>query len=97
MPSDDKPGAYSWLKAPRYDKQVYEVGPLAQMVTTYASGNKQVKALGLDPSPFPSFPRGSFFGLGETRGPGFGGQVYCRFHGRMVTAAEAGGGNVCAL
>ena len=27
MPS--KPGAYSWLKAPRYDGQVMEVGPLA--------------------------------------------------------------------
>ncbi|MEW6088997.1 MAG: nickel-dependent hydrogenase large subunit [bacterium] len=30
-PSLDKPGAYSWLKAPRYDNKVYEVGPLARM------------------------------------------------------------------
>lgn len=31
QPQVDKPGAYSWLKAPRYDNKVYEVGPLARM------------------------------------------------------------------
>ncbi len=30
-PSPAKAGAYSWLKAPRYDNAVYEVGPLARM------------------------------------------------------------------
>jgi hydrogenase large subunit len=30
-PSLDKAGAYSWLKAPRYDNKVHEVGPLARM------------------------------------------------------------------
>ncbi|GIM27736.1 periplasmic [NiFeSe] hydrogenase large subunit [Clostridium polyendosporum] len=30
-PSYGKTGAYSWLKAPRYDGQVFEVGPLARM------------------------------------------------------------------
>jgi len=45
VPADHKTGAYSWLKAPRYDGRVYEVGPLAQMVTTYASGNPKVKSL----------------------------------------------------
>jgi hydrogenase large subunit len=30
-PYVDKPGAYSWLKAPRYQDTVYEVGPLARM------------------------------------------------------------------
>jgi hydrogenase large subunit len=35
-PSLDKPGAYSWVKAPRLDGQVYQVGPLARMVI---SGN----------------------------------------------------------
>ena len=29
--STDKRGAYSWVKAPRYDGTVYEVGPLARM------------------------------------------------------------------
>ena len=45
VPADEKSGAYSWLKAPRYGGRVYEVGPLAQMVTTYASGNPKVKSL----------------------------------------------------
>lgn len=30
-PQAAKPGAYSWLKAPRYLNKVYEVGPLARM------------------------------------------------------------------
>jgi hydrogenase large subunit len=30
-PEAEKSGAYSWLKAPRYDDQPYEVGPLARM------------------------------------------------------------------
>jgi hydrogenase large subunit len=40
-----KHGAYSWLKAPRYDGKVYEVGPLARIVTTYAAGDHTVKNL----------------------------------------------------
>ncbi|HIE37241.1 TPA: cytochrome-c3 hydrogenase, partial [Candidatus Geothermarchaeota archaeon] len=31
----DKPNAYSWMKAPRYDGEVYEVGPLARMIVTF--------------------------------------------------------------
>jgi len=30
-PEPEKPEAYSWLKAPRYDGKPYEVGPLARM------------------------------------------------------------------
>jgi hydrogenase large subunit len=44
-PKPEKDGAYSWLKAPRYDGQVYEVGPLARMVVAYARGDEKVKAL----------------------------------------------------
>ena len=44
-PSYGKNGAYSWVKSPRYDGRVYEVGPLARMVVTYASGDPAVKAL----------------------------------------------------
>ncbi|MCX7857715.1 MAG: nickel-dependent hydrogenase large subunit [Deltaproteobacteria bacterium] len=40
-----KQGAYSWLKSPRYDGMVYEVGPLARMMVNYVKGNKKVKAL----------------------------------------------------
>ncbi len=44
-PRPEKTGAYSWLKAPRYDGRVYEVGPLARMVVAYVGGDKQVKTL----------------------------------------------------
>jgi [NiFe] hydrogenase large subunit/hydrogenase large subunit len=35
---------YSWLKAPRYEDQPMEVGPLARMLVAYASGHEDVKA-----------------------------------------------------
>lgn len=35
---------YSWVKAPRYDGEVYEVGPLARVLTSYVSGQPEVKA-----------------------------------------------------
>ncbi|MBZ5524179.1 MAG: nickel-dependent hydrogenase large subunit [Acidobacteriia bacterium] len=38
-------GKYSWLKAPRYNDQPMEVGPLARMLVAYASGNKEVQGL----------------------------------------------------
>jgi Ni,Fe-hydrogenase I large subunit len=38
-------GQYSWLKAPRYDGKVMEVGPLARMLVAYGSGNEKVQAL----------------------------------------------------
>ncbi len=34
---------YSWLKAPRFDDQPMEVGPLARMLVAYASGHGDVK------------------------------------------------------
>ena len=37
LPNPTKSDAYSWLKAPRYDNQVYEVGPLARMMIAYES------------------------------------------------------------
>jgi len=36
-PSPSKPGAYSWLKAPRYGGRPYEVGPLARLLILYRS------------------------------------------------------------
>lgn len=45
-PSYNKPKAYSWLKAPRYDGQVMEVGPLARVMVAYRTrGNSQVVEL----------------------------------------------------
>lgn len=36
---------YSWLKAPRYQDKVMEVGPLARFLVAYASGHPEVKTL----------------------------------------------------
>jgi hydrogenase large subunit len=44
-PQPEKAGAYTWSKAPRYNGEVYEVGPLARVVATYLSGNETVKKL----------------------------------------------------
>lgn len=41
----DKKDAYSWIKAPRYDEKVYEVGPLARVAATYASGDQKMKEM----------------------------------------------------
>jgi hydrogenase large subunit len=45
QPQTGKEGAYSWIKSPRYDGKVYEVGPLSRVAVTYASGNPAVKSL----------------------------------------------------
>lgn len=39
----DLKGKYTWLKAPRYDGKVMEVGPLAQVLVSYLGGNKEIK------------------------------------------------------
>lgn len=36
---------YSWLKAPRYNNQPMEVGPLARVLVAYASGHARIKQL----------------------------------------------------
>ena len=41
-PEPDKEGAYSWLKAPRYDGAPAEVGPLARFMVGYTAGNEAI-------------------------------------------------------
>jgi hydrogenase large subunit len=36
---------YSWLKAPRYEDHVMEVGPLSRMLVAYVSGQAEVKSM----------------------------------------------------
>ena len=57
-PAPGKPGAYSWLKAPRYDGHVVEVGPLARLLVAYHDGSRPavkaavddlLKAIGREP------------------------------------------------
>jgi Ni,Fe-hydrogenase I large subunit len=40
-----KADAYSWIKAPRYQKQPMEVGPLARMLVAYHQGQASCKSL----------------------------------------------------
>ena len=44
VPAPEKEGAYSWLKSPRYDGQVTEVGPLARTMVAHAAGVAKVRA-----------------------------------------------------
>ena len=55
----DKRGAYSWLKAPRYQSRPMEVGPLARISVAYREGRNRtvistvdalLKALGITPA-----------------------------------------------
>ncbi|NTU83942.1 MAG: nickel-dependent hydrogenase large subunit [Chloroflexales bacterium] len=41
----DVAGKYSWLKAPRWNGQAMEVGPLARVLAMYATGHAQTKEL----------------------------------------------------
>jgi hydrogenase large subunit len=41
-PDYTKAGAYSWVKAPRYDGEPQEVGPLARMIVNYVAGDATV-------------------------------------------------------
>ncbi|RLC16818.1 MAG: hydrogenase 2 large subunit [Deltaproteobacteria bacterium] len=36
-------GRYSWIKAPRYEEEACEVGPLARTLIAYAKGKKEIK------------------------------------------------------
>jgi len=46
VPAPDKTDAYSWVKAPRYDGRVVEVGPAARVLVEYHRGrNETVKKL----------------------------------------------------
>ena len=38
-------GKYSWFKAPRYEGEPCEVGPLARVLVAYAKGHKEIKPI----------------------------------------------------
>ena len=43
VPEAEKKEGYSFLKSPRYQGRVYEVGPLARAVVNYVSGDEKIK------------------------------------------------------
>lgn len=45
QPDGNKKDAYSWLKSPRYDGKVYEVGPLARVAVNYVAGDPKMKEM----------------------------------------------------
>ncbi|MFA5778521.1 MAG: nickel-dependent hydrogenase large subunit [Elusimicrobiota bacterium] len=45
IPKKDKKDGYSWLKSPRYEGNVHEVGPLARILINYISGDETTKKL----------------------------------------------------
>ena len=46
LPDPTKPGAYSWVKAPRYQNFAYEGGPLARKIIREKSAGKETCQLG---------------------------------------------------
>ena len=45
VPAPRKAGGYSWIKSPRSDGRVCEVGPLARVLATYAGGDPRMREL----------------------------------------------------
>jgi hydrogenase large subunit len=45
VPTENWDKGYSWVKAPRYEGNVYEVGPLARVLASYLSGQPAIKTL----------------------------------------------------
>jgi [NiFe] hydrogenase large subunit len=49
LPEDPKykpdDGKYSWFKAPRYEGEPCEVGPLTRLLVAYAKGHKEIKPI----------------------------------------------------
>ncbi len=66
VPNEKKEGAYSWVKSPRYNGSVYEVGPLARVMATYLAGDEKVKSV-VDPAlaKFKAGPEVMFSTLGR--------------------------------
>jgi hydrogenase large subunit len=50
VPDPHKPAGYTWLKAPRYEDTVYEVGPMARGVIAYTSAGNPAHIKILDES-----------------------------------------------
>jgi hydrogenase large subunit len=64
VPAPEKKKAYSWLKSPRYDKKVFEVGPLSRMVINHLQGtNPAVSKLVSDTLQQLNLPVSSLFSV----------------------------------
>jgi hydrogenase large subunit len=45
QPNPHKEGGYSWIKAPRYQGDAYEVGPLARVAVAYAAEDQAIREM----------------------------------------------------
>jgi [NiFe] hydrogenase large subunit len=69
-------GKYTWLKAPRYEGEACEVGPLARILVAYASGNADVQKVVNDTLKTLDIPVTALFStLGRTAARGLGALV----------------------
>lgn len=75
----DTDGKYSWVKAPRYEGEPFEVGPLARMLVGYAQGQREiVEAVDLVLKTLGVGPAALFSTLGRTAARGIETLVLCR-------------------
>jgi len=64
-------GKYSWFKAPRYDGEPCEVGPLARVLVAYGKGHEEIKPLVDNTLKKLDIPAGALFStLGRTAARG---------------------------
>jgi hydrogenase large subunit len=81
---------YSWLKSPRYNNQVMEVGPLARMVIAYAAGHTRVNELVNSVLTTLSVPASALFStLGRIAARGIETQLIAEQFGVWITNLES--------
>src|SRR5579875_1543075 len=74
---------YSWLKAPRYDEHVMEVGPLSRMLVAYAGGHADVKVAVDGVLAHFRAPHRAVFYIGAHRGAGARNAIARQPHRRL--------------
>lgn len=81
---------YSWMKAPRYDGRSVETGPLAQMLISYAQGDKLVtSAVNTVLTALNAGPEALFSTLGRTAARGVEALVIASSIGQWIQELEA--------
>jgi [NiFe] hydrogenase large subunit len=88
----DTVNRYSWLKAPRYTGQPFEVGPLARVMVAYKNGHPEVKAAvdGFRAKAGLSFDQ-MYSTIGRTAARALESSVIARAMGTWLDALQTGG------
>jgi len=88
-------GKYSWLKTPRWKDHPMEVGPLARLLVSYASGRTEVKDVVNDALKRLNVPVGALFStLGRTAARGLETQLVIHwmqeFYDQLIAQVKSG-------